>query len=75
VECIGSSSFNQVENQAIDRVHRLGQTSTVEVVRYIIRGSVEEKMLEIQERKSKLVGALSKEGDKVGLDELLTLFD
>ena len=40
-----------VEAQAIDRVHRMGQTEAVEVVRFIIEGSIEEKMLKIQERK------------------------
>ena len=29
-----------IEQQAIDRVHRLGQTSDVQVVRYIAKGSL-----------------------------------
>lgn len=40
-----------VEAQAIDRVHRMGQTDEVEVVRFIVEGSIEEKMLKVQERK------------------------
>ncbi|KAL5347609.1 DNA helicase rad5 [Pseudogymnoascus australis] len=40
-----------VEAQAIDRVHRMGQTGAVEVKRFIVRESVEERMLRIQERK------------------------
>lgn len=62
-----------VENQAIDRVHRIGQTKPVQVIRYIMRDSVEVKMLKIQHRKSQLVGALTGES-AVNLDELLTLF-
>jgi DNA repair protein RAD5 len=37
--------------QVIDRVHRMGQTGEVEVKRFIVRESVEERMLRIQERK------------------------
>ncbi|KAH6642128.1 SNF2 family N-terminal domain-containing protein [Boeremia exigua] len=40
-----------VEAQAIDRVHRMGQESEVRVVRFVVQGSIEEKMLRIQERK------------------------
>jgi DNA repair protein RAD5 len=40
-----------VEAQAIDRVHRMGQEQDVKVVRFIAKGSIEEKMLRIQERK------------------------
>lgn len=40
-----------VEAQAIDRVHRMGQTAEVSVVRFVVEGSIEEKMLRIQERK------------------------
>lgn len=40
-----------VEAQAIDRVHRMGQEREVKVVRFVVNGSIEEKMLRIQERK------------------------
>jgi DNA repair protein RAD5 len=40
-----------IEAQAIDRVHRMGQENSVNVVRFIVQGSIEEKMLRIQERK------------------------
>lgn len=42
------------EAQAIDRVHRLGQERPVKTVRYIMRNSFEEKMIELQEKKKKL---------------------
>lgn len=55
-----------VEAQAIDRIHRMGQTREVKVFRYIIQNSVEEKMLKIQERKNFLASSLgmSKEEKK-----------
>ena len=37
-----------VEEQAMDRVHRLGQTKAVTVRRYVARGTVEERMLALQ---------------------------
>ena len=40
-----------VEAQAIDRVHRMGQTEEVRVKRFVVGGSIEEKMLRVQERK------------------------
>jgi DNA repair protein RAD5 len=64
-----------VENQAIDRVHRLGQTHPVTVKRFIIKGSVEEKMLAIQKKKSALAGAITGHGEQtVTLEDLMGLF-
>jgi len=40
-----------VEAQAIDRVHRMGQLDEVKVCRFIVKDSIEEKMLKIQDRK------------------------
>lgn len=40
-----------VETQAIDRVHRMGQEDEVKVYRFIVKDSVEERMLKVQERK------------------------
>lgn len=40
-----------VEAQAIDRVHRMGQEDEVKVCRFIVKESVEERMLKIQDRK------------------------
>ena len=47
-----------VEVQATDRAHRIGQHKKVFVYRLITKGSVEEKMLELQARKRKLVSDL-----------------
>ena len=40
-----------IEAQAIDRVHRMGQEDEVKVYRFIVKNSVEERMLKIQDRK------------------------
>lgn len=40
-----------VEAQAIDRVHRMGQEAEVRVVRFVVAGSIEGRMLRVQERK------------------------
>ena len=42
------------EAQAVDRVHRLGQNRAVRTVRYIMKDSFEEKMLQLQDKKKKL---------------------
>ncbi|KAI1344589.1 SNF2 family N-terminal domain-containing protein [Xylariaceae sp. FL0016] len=54
----------QAEAQAVDRVHRLGQERPVRTVRYIMRNSIEEKMLVLQEKKLKLAN-LSMDRGKV----------
>ena len=43
-----------VENQAIDRTHRIGQTHKVQVYRLITKGTVEEKIMNLQQHKLKL---------------------
>ncbi|KAL7822903.1 SNF2 family N-terminal domain-containing protein [Trichoderma gracile] len=56
------------EAQAIDRVHRLGQKRPVRTIRYIMRSSFEEKMLELQDKKVKLA-SLSMDGQNKALDK------
>ncbi len=49
------------EAQAMDRVHRIGQTQPVRVVRFICKNSIEEKILLVQERKKAMAaGAMRK---------------
>jgi SNF2 family DNA or RNA helicase len=43
------------ESQAVDRAHRIGQTNTVFTYRLIARDTIEEKILQLQERKKELV--------------------
>ncbi|MDP9429974.1 MAG: SWF/SNF helicase family protein, partial [Actinomycetota bacterium] len=43
-----------VEAQAVDRAHRIGQDKTVMVYRLVAAGTIEEKVLALQERKRDL---------------------
>jgi SWI/SNF-related matrix-associated actin-dependent regulator of chromatin subfamily A3 len=45
-----------IEDQAVDRVHRLGQKRETTVFRLVMEGSVEESVLRIQEEKRRLMG-------------------
>lgn len=47
-----------VENQAIDRAHRIGQNKNVVAVRLICPNTIEEKILQLQQTKRDLVGNL-----------------
>ena len=44
-----------VEEQAIARAHRIGQAKTVMALKFITRDTIEEKILQLQERKKQLV--------------------
>jgi SWI/SNF-related matrix-associated actin-dependent regulator of chromatin subfamily A3 len=50
-----------IEDQAVDRVHRLGQTRPTTVWRLVMENSIEERVLEIQKEKRLLVGKAFRE--------------
>jgi SNF2 family DNA or RNA helicase len=67
-----------VEEQAIDRVHRLNQTKDVVVYKLTIKDTVEARIVELQEKKRELANATI-EGQKAGglkltLQDMLKLF-
>jgi SNF2 family DNA or RNA helicase len=68
--------FNpSTEEQAIDRAHRIGQINDVEVTRITIKDSIEDKILELQDKKRELTDkALEGKGGKLTRDEMLSLF-
>ncbi|KAF8460516.1 SNF2 family N-terminal domain-containing protein [Kalaharituber pfeilii] len=45
-----------IEDQAVDRVHRLGQKRETTVWRLVVEGSIEERVLQVQELKRELIG-------------------
>jgi SNF2 family DNA or RNA helicase len=68
-----------VEEQAIDRVHRLTQKVDVVVYKLTVKDTVEERILELQEKKRLLAeeaieGGMRKEGLKLGIQEMMELF-
>jgi SNF2 family DNA or RNA helicase len=66
-----------VENQAIDRTHRIGQSRTVNAYRLLIKDSIEEKIRALQKTKSALAGDVLQEesfAQALSLDDLRFLF-
>ena len=64
-----------VESQAIDRAHRIGQKNTLTVYRPIIKNSVEEKVLKLQEEKKQLFSDLLSTDDDQIFSGKLTMKD
>ena len=66
-----------VENQATDRAHRIGQEKKVFVYRLVTQGTVEEKIVELQQRKHALAESLlnsnTKSGPAFSMDDLQIL--
>ncbi|KAG8862978.1 DNA helicase rad5 [Tulasnella sp. 330] len=66
-----------VEEQAIDRVHRIGQDKTVYVTHFVIAHTIEERILSIQRKKTAIVkSALGGKGkkDQEAFDNLKIMF-
>ncbi|MCC6623499.1 MAG: DEAD/DEAH box helicase, partial [Deltaproteobacteria bacterium] len=68
-----------VENQATDRAHRIGQTKPVFVYRLVAENTVEEKVIELQEKKKELFDSVvSADGittPTLSMDDLRAIFE
>ncbi|KAI5838951.1 SNF2 family N-terminal domain-containing protein [Morchella snyderi] len=58
-----------VEWQAADRIHRIGQTRACKVTRLIIEDSIESRILDLQEKKARMIHA-TVGGDQGAMDKL-----
>ena len=64
-EIIGAGIQPAVEDQATDRAYRIGQKRTVYSMKLISRGTVEEKVLELQKRKKAIIDATLETDEQV----------
>ncbi len=68
-----------VEAQAVDRTHRIGQQNRVMVYRYVSAGTIEEKVVELQQRKAALFSSvMDADGSLSGAlsaEDIRALFD
>lgn len=68
-----------VEDQATDRSYRIGQKKSVYVIKLVARGTIEEKILELQQKKRSLIDAVIQPGEtllsKMTEEEIRSLFD
>jgi len=68
------------EDQCFDRCHRLGQTEEVKVYKFVVKNTVEEKMLELQDKKRDMMKRTfgpkqsSKDRQKMRIEDVQTLF-
>ena len=68
-----------VEAQAIDRTHRIGQTNNVFAYRFICKDTIEEKILDLQNKKKKLASDLIMVEENIfkslDMDDIMDLFN
>ena len=55
----------QVENQATDRAHRIGQKNKIEVIKMISKNTIEEKILYLKQEKSNIFTSLIEENESI----------
>jgi hypothetical protein len=74
-----NSILSYPPEQAIDRVHRIGQTSPVHVVRLLVNHTIEQKVVALQQKKARIIhGALGDgaiQNTKLTSQEIRKLFD
>lgn len=58
-----------VQNKATDRAHRIGQTKKVTVYKIIAKGTIEEKIVKLQETKKDLADSIIS-GENIGISNL-----
>jgi len=67
------------QNQATDRVHRIGQKNKVQIYKLITKDTIEEKIMKMQRDKAQLADKIIQEGDnalaKMSKQEILNLFE
>jgi len=63
------------EDQAVARVHRLGQTREVRIWRLIVKGSIEERVLGVQEEKRQLIGKAFRDKPTTGQNKQASIND
>jgi SNF2 family DNA or RNA helicase len=67
-----------MEHQAVDRVHRIGQSRPVQVTRYFVNNTIEEKVLHLQRTKERLAretfGESRGKFAKVTIQDVVNLF-
>jgi SNF2 family DNA or RNA helicase len=54
-----------VEDQATDRAYRIGQTKVVQVFKIVAKGTIEERILELQEKKKGLINSIIHAGENL----------
>lgn len=68
-----------VENQAMDRAHRIGQENSVQVFRLITRNTIEERIFELQQKKKDLFDSIVSSAQtfltELSEDELMQLLE
>lgn len=62
-----------VEDQATGRAHRIGQKNNVLVLRLVCKDTVEEKILQLQERKRQTVDLFNSADERITMEELRNL--
>lgn len=68
-----------VEDQATDRAYRIGQKNAVQVMKFITRGTIEEKIYALQQKKKEMIESIIQPGEtlltKMSEEEIKALFE